>query len=44
MCEYDDISRLDSYVHTVYDMLNDDERSRLDFMRDLVGNLEQKSR
>ena len=33
MCEYDDISRLDSYVHTVYDMLNDDERSRLDCMR-----------
>ena len=33
MCEYDDISRLDSYVHTVYDMLNDDERSRRDCMR-----------
>ena len=25
VCEYADMSRLDSYAHTVYEMMNDDE-------------------
>ena len=48
VCEYDDISRLDvmcisrldSYAHTVYEMMNDDESlDQID-----VENLEEKSR
>ena len=48
VCEYDDISRLDvlrqsrldSYAHTVYEMMNDDEN--LDQIS--CENLEEKSR